>query len=108
MSEKKDDIFVLNGDPVEVMVPVNRYLVDVIREDLGMMGTKRSCDQGACGSCSIIMDDATHQFMPHPRGARRWGEHRDDRRPRHPRRLASLQAAFASYGATQCAIARRG
>ena len=108
MSEKRMISFVLNGEPVEVMVPVNRYLVDLIREDLGMMGTKRACDQGACGSCSIIMDGelissclvlAVRADGSNIETIEGLGGLED---------LHPLQAAFASYGATQCGYCTPG
>ncbi len=108
MSEKRIISFVLNGEPVEVLVPVNRYLVDVIREDLGMMGTKRSCDQGVCGSCSVIVDDVLMSacliLAVRADGARvETIEGVGDMENLHP-----LQAAFASYGATQCGYCTPG
>jgi carbon-monoxide dehydrogenase small subunit len=49
--------FTLNGDPVEVALKTaDRLLVDVLREDLRMTGTKHGCGIGACGTCTIIMD----------------------------------------------------
>jgi aerobic-type carbon monoxide dehydrogenase small subunit (CoxS/CutS family) len=49
--------FVLNGDPVEVPLKTgDRLLVDVLREDLRMTGTKPGCGIGACGTCTVIMD----------------------------------------------------
>ncbi len=101
--------FVLNGESVEALVPVNRYLVDFIREDLGMMGTKRSCDQGVCGSCAVIMDDALISacltLAVRADGARvetieGVGSMEGGLHP--------LQAAFASHGATQCGYCTPG
>ena len=49
--------FTLNGDPVEVALKTaDRLLVDVLREDLRMTGTKHGCGIGACGTCTVIMD----------------------------------------------------
>jgi len=49
--------FTLNGDPVEVHLKTgDRLLVDVLREDLQMTGTKHGCGIGACGTCTVIMD----------------------------------------------------
>jgi aerobic-type carbon monoxide dehydrogenase small subunit (CoxS/CutS family) len=49
--------FTLNGDPVEVTLKTaDRLLVDVLREDLRMTGTKHGCGIGACGTCTVIMD----------------------------------------------------
>jgi aerobic-type carbon monoxide dehydrogenase small subunit (CoxS/CutS family) len=49
--------FKLNGDPVEVSLKsADRLLVDVLREDLNLTGTKVGCGIGACGICTVIMD----------------------------------------------------
>lgn len=50
--------FTLNGDPVEVhLKSSDRLLVDVLREDLQLTGTKHGCGIGACGTCTVIVDD---------------------------------------------------
>jgi carbon-monoxide dehydrogenase small subunit len=48
--------FLVNGEPVEVDVPGMRRLLDVLREDLGLTGTKEGCGEGECGACSVIVD----------------------------------------------------
>jgi len=49
--------FRLNGDPVEVQLKSgDRLLVDVLREDLHLTGTKHGCGIGACGTCTVMMD----------------------------------------------------
>lgn len=49
--------FRINGDPVEVMLKTgDRLLVDVLREDLQMTGTKHGCGIGACGTCTVLVD----------------------------------------------------
>lgn len=51
--------FKLNGDPVEVWLPTgDRLLVDVLREDLKLTGTKHGCGIGACGTCTVLVDGA--------------------------------------------------
>lgn len=46
----------VNGDTYEVAVPPWKTLLDVLRDDLGLMGTKRGCAIGTCGVCTVIMD----------------------------------------------------
>ncbi|MBW1802770.1 MAG: (2Fe-2S)-binding protein [Deltaproteobacteria bacterium] len=46
----------VNGTHYQVNVPPWRTLVEVLRETLGLMGTKKSCNEGECGACTIIMD----------------------------------------------------
>jgi aerobic-type carbon monoxide dehydrogenase small subunit (CoxS/CutS family) len=46
----------INKEIHEVAINVNRTLLEVLREDLSLTGTKESCGQGACGSCTILLD----------------------------------------------------
>jgi aerobic-type carbon monoxide dehydrogenase small subunit (CoxS/CutS family) len=48
--------FRINGDPVEVNLKSGDRLVDVLREDLRLTGTKHGCGIGACGTCTVIVD----------------------------------------------------
>ncbi|MEW6666738.1 MAG: (2Fe-2S)-binding protein [Thermodesulfobacteriota bacterium] len=45
----------INGDVYEMEVEDRRTLLDVLREDLSLMGTKKMCDTGQCGSCTILL-----------------------------------------------------
>jgi aerobic-type carbon monoxide dehydrogenase small subunit (CoxS/CutS family) len=46
----------VNGEPVVLLVDGLRPLVDVLRDDLGLTGTKIGCREGECGSCTILLD----------------------------------------------------
>lgn len=46
----------INGQPVEVPAPPERILLDLLREDLNLTGTKRGCDLGTCGCCTVLLD----------------------------------------------------
>lgn len=46
----------VNDDIYEVLVAPNHTLLEVLRDKLGLTGTKRGCDLGACGSCSVLVD----------------------------------------------------
>ena len=51
--------FTLNGKPYSLSVKPWRTLLELIREDLSLTGTKEGCGQGECGSCSVIMGGKT-------------------------------------------------
>ena len=48
--------FTLNGEKTVVDVAADRRAVDVLREDLGLTGTKEGCGSGECGTCTILVD----------------------------------------------------
>ena len=48
--------FTLNGRPQRVDVSPNRTLLDLLREEIGLTGTKRGCDVGECGACTVLLD----------------------------------------------------
>ena len=48
--------FTINDRPVEVEVDLRTSLLDLLRENLGLMGSKKGCNQGACGACTVIVD----------------------------------------------------
>jgi carbon-monoxide dehydrogenase small subunit len=47
----------VNGVTYTINVEPNRTLVDVLRDVLGLTGTKKSCNEGECGACTVLMDD---------------------------------------------------
>jgi carbon-monoxide dehydrogenase small subunit len=50
----------INGDTYEVLVSPNNTLLEVLRDKLRLTGTKRGCDLGACGACTVLIDGETH------------------------------------------------
>jgi carbon-monoxide dehydrogenase small subunit len=48
--------FALNGAAQDLAVPANRRLIDLLREDFGLTGTKEGCSVGVCGACSVLIN----------------------------------------------------
>jgi len=48
--------FIINGAPVSAEVDLRTSLLDLLREHLRLTGTKKGCDQGACGACTVLVD----------------------------------------------------
>jgi len=46
----------INGRSVQLEVPSGRRLLDILREDLGLYGTKEGCGEGECGACTVLLD----------------------------------------------------
>jgi aerobic-type carbon monoxide dehydrogenase small subunit (CoxS/CutS family) len=47
---------ILNGQEREIYVEPRRTLLDALRKDLGLTGTKKGCDEGTCGACTVLLD----------------------------------------------------
>ena len=48
--------FRINGESHEIVAPANKTLLEILREDLGLAGTKHGCELGECGTCTVLID----------------------------------------------------
>ncbi|MDY6973346.1 MAG: (2Fe-2S)-binding protein [Thermodesulfobacteriota bacterium] len=98
----------VNGDSYEVAIAPHRTLLEVLREDIGLTGTKEGCDLGECGNCTVIMDgkavlsclilalDAREKEILTIEGLAEDGE------------LHTIQKSFVEQGAVQCGFCSPG
>ncbi len=54
--KRKTIKFEVNGEVKEITVDTNKTLLEVLREDLGLTGTKKGCNQGECGTCTVLLE----------------------------------------------------
>ena len=100
--------FNLNGAPVEVEVTGSRRLLDVLREDLGLTGTKEGCGEGECGACSVLLDGEVVDACLVPVSQAAGAQVRTVEGLAQPGTLGVLQQAFLETGGAQCGICTPG
>jgi carbon-monoxide dehydrogenase small subunit len=56
MNKKLQIVITVNGEPHDVLAPASATLLEVLRESLGLTGTKRGCNHGVCGACTVLLE----------------------------------------------------
>jgi carbon-monoxide dehydrogenase small subunit len=100
--------FTVNGAPVEVEAAGTRRLLDVLREDLALTGTKEGCGEGECGACSVLIDGAVVDACLVPVSQAAGTQVRTVEGLAEPGSLGVLQQAFLETGGAQCGICTPG
>jgi aldehyde oxidoreductase len=100
--------FVVNGRPVRVEAAPIKRLSAVLRDDLGLTGTKVGCNAGDCGACTVLLDGTQVCACLVPLGQVRGRRITTVEALATDGRLAPLQGAFQRHGAAQCGICTPG
>ena len=98
----------VNDEIHEALVPVHKTLLEVLREDLGLTGTKHGCELGECGTCTVLVDGQpvlSCLALPLETEGRRITTIEG---LAEGARLHPLQQAFAELGAAQCGYCTPG
>ena len=97
--------FTLNGKPVDVAAPPMKRLLDVLREECGLTGTKEGCGEGECGACTVLLDGEPVCACLVPFAQAREADVLtiEGLGGEHP-----LQRAFVIEGGTQCGMCTPG
>jgi aerobic carbon-monoxide dehydrogenase small subunit len=98
----------VNKEIHEVVTNVNRTLLEVLREDLLLTGTKESCGQGACGSCTILLDGIPVRSCLLLAVEAEGSDITTIEGLSHGEKLHPVQDAFIEYHAIQCGFCSPG
>ena len=98
----------VNGERHELAVPVHKTLLEVLREDLGLTGTKHGCELGECGTCTVLVNrEPVLSCLALPVECQE-AEILTVEGMAGPAGLHPLQQAFADLGAAQCGYCTPG
>ena len=100
--------FMLNGENVLLKTNPLRRVVDVLRDDFGLTGTKEGCGEGECGACAVILDGRLVNSCLLPAAALEGGNLVTIEGFRTTKRFSVLKECFSEAGAVQCGFCTPG
>jgi len=98
----------VNGSPRDLDVAPQRRLIDLLRYDLGLTGTKEGCSVGVCGACTVLLNGKMVSSCLALAGFADGGEVTTVEGLASDERLHPVQQAFIDYGGFQCGICTPG
>jgi aerobic carbon-monoxide dehydrogenase small subunit len=98
----------VNGEPYEVAIHPHRTLAEVLREELDLIGTKEACNQGDCGSCTVIIDGKTVTSCLTLAVEAEGKDIRTIEGEAKKGKLSPVQQSFVDHGAIQCGFCTPG
>jgi aerobic-type carbon monoxide dehydrogenase small subunit (CoxS/CutS family) len=105
---KKELRLEVNGQPYEFFVKPKTLLVEVLRDHLGLTGTKRGCNSGACGACTVVLDGMAVKSCSTLALQADGGQVLTIEGLANGIELHPLQKAFLDHGAFQCGFCTSG
>ena len=105
---KQDITLKINGESYEVRVKPSETLLEVLRDKLGLTGTKEGCDTGKCGACTVLIEGKAVRSCLTLAIAARDKEITTIEGLAHGKELHPIQQAFVEHGALQCGFCTPG
>lgn len=105
---KKELRLTVNGQPYELSIKPRTLLVEVLRKDLGLTGTKRGCESSSCGICTVILNGMAIKSCSILALQADGAEVVTVEGLANGNKLHPLQRAFLDYGAYQCGFCTAG
>jgi aerobic-type carbon monoxide dehydrogenase small subunit (CoxS/CutS family) len=98
----------VNGAPRDLDIPPSRRLIDLLRDDLGLTGTKEGCGMGVCGACTVLLNGRMISSCLALAAFAEGGEVTTVEGLADDARLHPVQQAFIDCGGFQCGICTPG
>lgn len=106
--EKQKLQLTVNGEQYEVYVKPKKLLVEVLRDELGLTGTKRGCNTGACGACTVLLNGVSVKSCSILAMQTDGAEVTTVEGLADRARFSPLQRSFLDHGAFQCGFCTPG